>query len=78
MAFFVHLRGESSRQIVDSKPENGFFGGIRQLLNVYNILIVNRLHITRLRFKRVRRCFGLLAGAKSARQPELCVGPGGR
>ncbi len=38
MAFFVLLRGEFSRRTLDSKPENGFFGGKCQLFCVDNIL----------------------------------------
>lgn len=66
MAFFVHLRGESSKHTLDSKPENGFFGGKCQLFFVDNILRINGLRLTQRHFESSRRCSGLLAGAKSA------------
>ena len=64
MAFFVYLRGEFIRHTLDSKLENGYFGGIRQLFFVYNILQINRLRVTLLLLEWLGRCFGRFVGAK--------------
>ncbi len=66
MAFFVYLRGEFIRHTLDSKPENGFFGAIRQLVFVCNMLQVNKLRVTRHLLEWLRRSFGRFIGAKVA------------
>ena len=50
MAIFVHLRGESSRHTLDSKPENVFFIGKCQLSFIDNILWINGLRVVRHHF----------------------------